>query len=512
MNVLHTPNTEASTPQEPHTLQTLKMALMFRVRKDKHRKTQKVCPVPALDDENDFINMDIWIKVQWHIERSKLPYDIYKKNMLNPKFKKPKLLGNGSYGKVYTRDNKVAIKQINLLQDPGGRWNNLQSTVREIHVLLQMESCEWCVTCNRILYVPTNSNKDMFLMLDKANHNLKVEMEKVSLTDDKIFSYSKQLLLGLDALHKKQIFHRDIKPENILVKGEQLLYCDFGLSRQFCDDVEYGTGYIVTRWYRSPELLEMQLEKKKNKEKHLTIAYTAAMDLWSVGAIMYELVFERRHLSAGKDIEDTLKKIKKKLEMLKSMPTKQIYMRCLKGLLQEDERKRSDCTRALFNLGVIDSEALVNHQDKKLNGVLDSSVTYADIQPEKDHYTASEWSTRRNLFHSFFKKFFQLKTVIAYAVVVFDSIDFDSMEKRFAFSVIYSVMVMGTYHIDKTCQKVVHWAQSKYFTDDDMFDYLCTKIPSLRILEVSLWQSKKYTNFNKFLGSVLNNPLKKQKT
>ena len=73
-------------------------------------------------------------------------------------------------------------------------------------------------------------------------------------------------------------------------------------------------------------------------------------------------------------------------------------------------------------------------------------------------------------------------------------------------------MVMGTYHIDKTCQKVVHWAQSKYFTDDDMFDYLCTKIPSLRILEVSLWQSKKYTNFNKFLGSVLNNPLKKQKT
>lgn len=507
-------------PQAPHnghvrpitTTPVLKMALYLKIRKKKAHNKQKVAPLSTMNDENEFVNMDVWIKVQWHIERSKLPFNIYKKDMLNPKFKKPRLLGNGSYGKVYTRDNKVAIKQINLLQDPGGQWNNLQSTVREIHVLLQMDGCKWCVKCNRILYVPTSANKDMFLMLDKANNNLKVEMEKSVINENDIFSYSKQLLLGLDALHKQQIFHRDIKPENILVKGKQLMYCDFGLSRQFCDDVDYGTGYIVTRWYRSPELLRMQMEKKEKREKPVSIVYTAAMDLWSVGAIMYELIFKRRHLSAGKDINDTLEKIKKKLEKIKGMPKQPKYMCCLKGLLEEDEVKRSDCTRALFNLGVIDSEALVNHQDNKLNGVLESTVIYADLQPEKDYYTSEEWTTRRQLFYGFFKKFYELKTVIAYAVVVFDAIKIENMQKRFAFSVIYSVLVMGSYHIDKKCTKVVHWAEQKYFADHECFNFMCNQISSIKILEVSSWESKKYTNFNKFLGRILNNPLKKQKT
>ena len=46
------------------------------------------------------------------------------------------------------------------------------------------------------------------------------------------------------------------------------------------DDGKEGdnmTVYVVTRWYRSPELL-------------LRLSYTAAVDMWSAGLIIAELV------------------------------------------------------------------------------------------------------------------------------------------------------------------------------------------------------------------------------
>lgn len=36
------------------------------------------------------------------------------------------------------------------------------------------------------------------------------------------------------------------------------MYCDFGLSRGInIDDPTMSTPYVVTRWYRAPELLMM---------------------------------------------------------------------------------------------------------------------------------------------------------------------------------------------------------------------------------------------------------------
>ncbi|GFR44869.1 hypothetical protein Agub_g6212, partial [Astrephomene gubernaculifera] len=60
------------------------------------------------------------------------------------------------------------------------------------------------------------------------------------------------------------------------------------------------TEYVVTRWYRAPELL-LSCEH-----------YTAAIDMWSVGCIMAELL-GRKPLLPGKDYVDQLKLIIKTL-------------------------------------------------------------------------------------------------------------------------------------------------------------------------------------------------------
>ena len=68
------------------------------------------------------------------------------------------------------------------------------------------------------------------------------------------------------------------KPGNILVNSNcDLAICDFGMARGVSGD-ENLTNYVVTRWYRAPELL---LHCK---------TYDAAIDVWSVGCILAELL------------------------------------------------------------------------------------------------------------------------------------------------------------------------------------------------------------------------------
>ena len=97
-----------------------------------------------------------------------------------------------------------------------------------------------------------------------------------------------QLLRGLKYIHSANVLHRDLKPNNLLVSEDcDLKIADFGLARTFSES-DLMTEYVVTRWYRSPELLLN------------TSGYTAAVDMWSVGCILMEL-YNKEPLFPGRD-------------------------------------------------------------------------------------------------------------------------------------------------------------------------------------------------------------------
>eukprot|EP00096_Caligus_rogercresseyi_P002491 TRINITY_DN14647_c0_g1_i1.p1 TRINITY_DN14647_c0_g1~~TRINITY_DN14647_c0_g1_i1.p1 ORF type:complete len:546 (+),score=167.90 TRINITY_DN14647_c0_g1_i1:40-1677(+) len=89
-------------------------------------------------------------------------------------------------------------------------------------------------------------------------------------------SYSTQLLYALRLLRKCSIIHGDIKPDNILVNETKstLKLCDFGSASHVADGEI--TPYLVSRFYRAPEII-------------LGLKYDFNVDLWSVGATIYEL-------------------------------------------------------------------------------------------------------------------------------------------------------------------------------------------------------------------------------
>jgi mitogen-activated protein kinase 1/3 len=95
-------------------------------------------------------------------------------------------------------------------------------------------------------------------------------------------------LRGLKYIHSANVLHRDLKPSNLLLNANcDLKICDFGLART-TSETDFMTEYVVTRWYRAPELLLNCSE------------YTAAIDVWSVGCILMEIL-RREPLFPGKD-------------------------------------------------------------------------------------------------------------------------------------------------------------------------------------------------------------------
>jgi mitogen-activated protein kinase 1/3 len=58
-----------------------------------------------------------------------------------------------------------------------------------------------------------------------------------------------------------------------------IFYSDFGLSRTYSEDVgEELTEYVVTRFYRAPEIMLSRNE------------YTHSVDIWSIGCTFAEIL------------------------------------------------------------------------------------------------------------------------------------------------------------------------------------------------------------------------------
>ena len=74
-----------------------------------------------------------------------------------------------------------------------------------------------------------------------------------------------------------------MKPSNLLVNsdGNQLKIADFGLARNFTVPLKSLTHEVETLWYRAPEIL---LGAK---------IYGPSVDMWSVGAIFFEIAHSR---------------------------------------------------------------------------------------------------------------------------------------------------------------------------------------------------------------------------
>ena len=199
-------------------------------------------------------------------------------------------LGEGTYGIVYmakmlATEEIVAVKEIKIDHCDDG----IPSTaIREIAVLQELRNNAYIVNLKDIVH-GANRNR-LFLVFEYFNKDMKKYLDQLGgpMNSQQVKSTLYQLLKGTMHCHERRIMHRDLKPSNLLVNPDatKIKIADFGLARTMGLPLKTYTHEVVTLWYRAPEVL---LGSK---------IYSTAIDMWSIGAIFYELA-HKKPLFAG---------------------------------------------------------------------------------------------------------------------------------------------------------------------------------------------------------------------
>ncbi|XP_053459276.1 mitogen-activated protein kinase 13 isoform X1 [Nycticebus coucang] len=251
----------------------------------------------------------------------------------------PTHVGSGAYGAVCSAidkrsGEKVAIKKLSR---PFQSEIFAKRAYRELLLLKHMQHENVIGLLD--VFTPASSLRnfhDFYLVMPFMQTDLQKIMG-MEFSEDKIQYLVYQMLKGLKYIHSAGVVHRDLKPGNLAVNEDcelkvsgpqqaqsgggrlstteplqaapeasslsklllpmspepQIL--DFGLARHA--DAEM-TGYVVTRWYRAPEVILSWMH------------YNQTVDIWSVGCIMAEMLTGKT-LFKGKDYLDQLTQILK---------------------------------------------------------------------------------------------------------------------------------------------------------------------------------------------------------
>jgi mitogen-activated protein kinase 1/3 len=219
---------------------------------------------------------------------------------------------------------KIAIKRIRPFANDD--WD-ARHTLREIRLMKVLGPHPNIITLYDLSL--NEAKAELYMMMELMDCDLhQIIQSKQPLTEMHHKCFTKQMLEGIKAMHDVGIFHRDLKvcvcvcvcdmyaavfppppvahgassfslrsqPANMLVSKDcRLRITDFGLARFVDEATAVGenranplTEYVVTRWYRCPELL-----LAPNRP------YNEAIDLWAVGCIVAELL-RRKPLFPGK--------------------------------------------------------------------------------------------------------------------------------------------------------------------------------------------------------------------
>jgi len=208
-----------------------------------------------------------------------------------------RILGQGAYAVVCEAidsrtGNTVAIKKNkNVFHD----LIDAKRILRELKLLRHFNHPD---VVKLLDVIPPEEGPDSFGDVYLVTEAMETSLDRVvrsqqKLTDRHYQFFIYQIFRALKYVHSAGVIHRDLKPENILVNGADCntKVIDFGLARGVIhDDVEL-TEYVVTRWYRAPEIM---CSAK---------TYTAIADVWSVGCILGEVLLGKPLFPGGNHIE-----------------------------------------------------------------------------------------------------------------------------------------------------------------------------------------------------------------
>jgi serum/glucocorticoid-regulated kinase 2 len=189
-----------------------------------------------------------------------------------------KMVGRGGFGKVYLArkvdDGQVfamkILKKSHILQR-----RQVAHTVTERDVLARLNhpfivNLHFAFQTSSKLHLVLDycSGGELFYHLRKAGRFQEVN----------VAFYAAEAALALQYLHCHGVIYRDLKPENVLLdEAGHIKLADFGLAKEGMFEGKYTSSFCGSADYLAPEVISSE-------------PYNNAVDWWSLGCLVYELI------------------------------------------------------------------------------------------------------------------------------------------------------------------------------------------------------------------------------
>ncbi|KAI4341850.1 hypothetical protein MLD38_026524 [Melastoma candidum] len=203
-----------------------------------------------------------------------------------------KQIGSGSFSVVWHARHRVHGTEVAIKEIATGKLNKKlqESLISEIHILKKINHPN-IIRLHDIIEVPGK----IHLVLEYCKGgDLSMYINRHGRVPEEIAKhFMQQLAMGLKVLRDNNLIHRDLKPQNLLLSTSEdrsiLKIADFGFARSL-QPKGLAETLCGSPLYMAPEI--MQLQK-----------YDAKADLWSVGAILYQLVTGRTPFNGNNQIQ-----------------------------------------------------------------------------------------------------------------------------------------------------------------------------------------------------------------
>eukprot|EP00072_Mus_musculus_P052700 XP_006531875.1 PREDICTED: ribosomal protein S6 kinase beta-2 isoform X1 [Mus musculus] len=174
------------------------------------------------------------------------------------------VLGKGGYGKVF---------QVRKVQG---------TNLGKIYAMKVLRKAK--IVCSAKDTAHTRAERNI---LESVKHPFIVELAYAFQTGGKLYLileclsgsfYLAEITLALGHLHSHGIIYRDLKPENIMLSSQgHIKLTDFGLCKESIHEGAITHTFCGTIEYMAPEIL-------------VRTGHNRAVDWWSLGALMYDML------------------------------------------------------------------------------------------------------------------------------------------------------------------------------------------------------------------------------
>ncbi|KAE9618964.1 hypothetical protein Lal_00046993 [Lupinus albus] len=200
------------------------------------------------------------------------------------RWRKGQLIGCGAFGQVYMGMNLdsgelLAVKQVLIAANSASK-EKAQAHIKELEE--EVKLLKDLSHPNIVRYLGTVREEDtinIFLEFVSGGSISSLLGKFGAFPETVIRIYTKQLLLGLEYLHKNGIMHRDIKGANILVDNKGCIkLADFGASKHVAElaTISGAKSMKGTPYWMAPEVI-------------LQTGHSFSADIWSVGCTLIEM-------------------------------------------------------------------------------------------------------------------------------------------------------------------------------------------------------------------------------